>query len=118
MLKQQKAASARSVMDFPNTMVPTDNNDPDQNPGESSHQKARDAELLVEDWYNIGKPSSTTSQDLLGRDADATNELWLPASPINIPVEGEHPVDYLGAVENAKDDTEFGRVLDAFLDSL
>ena len=118
MLKQQQVASARSVVDFPNTKIPTDIDDQDQCPGESSSQKATDAELLVEDWYNIKKPSSTTSQDLLGRAADATDELWLPASPINVPVEGEHPVDFLGAVENAKDDTEFGRVLDAFLDSL
>ena len=116
MLKQQKAASARSVMGFPNTMVPTDNDDSDQRPGESSNQKARDAELLVEDWYNIKKPSSTTSQDLLGRDTDAADELWLPSAPINVPVEQED--GYLAAVENAKDDTEFGRVLDAFLDSL
>ena len=116
MLKQQKAASARSVMGFPNTTVPTDNDNSDQRPGESSNQKARDAELLVEDWYNIKKPSSTTSQDLLGRDTDAADELWLPSLPINVPVEQED--GYLAAVENAKDDTEFGRVLDAFLDSL
>ena len=118
MLKQQQAASARSVVDFPNAMIQVNTDDPDQRPGEISNQKATDAELLVEDWYNINKPSTVPSQDLLGREADATDELWLPASPINVPLEGEHPVDYLEAVENAKDDGEFGQVLDAFLDSL
>ena len=85
-----------------------------QQPGESSNQKTSDAELLVEDWYNI-KPVAPRD---LGHGTDAGNDMWLPDSPINVPVDGEQPDNYLETIENAKSDVEFGRVLDAFLDSL
>ena len=83
----------------------------------SSNQKASDAELLVEDCYNIKRPSPVAPRNL-DHGADAGNDMWLPDSPINVPVDGEQPANYLETIENAKSDLEFGRVLDAFLDSL
>jgi len=89
----------------------------DQQPGKSSNQKASDAELLVEDWYNINRPSPMAPRTL-GHGTDAGDDMWLPDSPINVHVDEEQPVNYLETIENAKSDVEFGRVLDAFLDSL
>jgi len=91
---------------------------PEQYPGESSSQKASDAELLIEDWHNTKKPSSIAFPGLLGREADAAGDMWLPTSPTNVPVEEDRSIDHPGAAENAIADTEFGQVLDSFLDSL
>ena len=112
-MKQQQATFTRSIMTFPTVMSQC----ADQQPGESSNQKASDAELLVEDWYNIKRPSPVALRNP-DHGTDAGNDMWLPDSPINVPVDGEQPANYLETIENAKSDLEFGRVLDEFLDLL
>ena len=112
-MKQQQATFTRSIMTCPTVIAQCT----DQQPGKSSNQKASDAELLVEDWYNINRPSPMAPRTL-GHGTDAGDDMWLPDSPINVPVDEEQPVNYLETIENAKSDVEFGRVLDAFLDSL
>ena len=112
-MKQQQATFTRSIMTFPTVIAQCT----DQQPGKSSNQKASDAELLVEDWYNINRPSPMAPRTL-GHGTDAGDDMWLPDSPINVHVDEEQPVNYLETIENAKSDVEFGRVLDAFLDSL